>query len=72
MSTPPSSLDYFAIKNVLAKYCVALDTKDFGLLSSVFTADVDAKYPFPGGDMVGVEAVIAAVKKRCISEQSLS
>ncbi|RYP86972.1 hypothetical protein DL769_000615 [Monosporascus sp. CRB-8-3] len=44
--TPSNPIDYFAIKNTLSLYCIALDSKDFGLLEQVFTEDVDAKYPF--------------------------
>lgn len=57
-------LDYFVIKNTLARYCFALDNKDFGLLSDVFTPDVDATYPFPGGNLKGVNAVASAISKR--------
>ena len=56
-------LDYVAIQNTLARYCLALDGKDFELLKQVFTADVDAIYPF-GGQIKGVEKVAAAIKKR--------
>lgn len=57
-------IDYFAIQNVLARYCIALDTKDLNILSEVLTSDIDAKYPFPGGDMQGLEAVISVISKR--------
>ena len=61
MATP---IDYFAIQNVLARYCFALDTKDLDVLSEVFTPDIDAKYPFPGGDMQGLEAVKKTIAGR--------
>lgn len=62
MATNP--IDYIAIKNVLALYCFALDTKNLTLLSEVLTPDIDAKYPFPGGDMQGLDAVIEVISKR--------
>ena len=61
-----SFLDYIAIKNTLSLYCVALDTKDFDLLNEVFTPNVEAKYPFPGGEMKGVKAVADAISQRYI------
>lgn len=60
----PNPIDYFAIQNVLSLYCFALDTKNLALLSQVMTPDVDAQYPFPGGDMQGLEAVIGVISKR--------
>lgn len=57
-------IDYIAIQNVLSLYCIALDTKDLSILSEVFTPDVDAQYPFPGGDMQGLEAVKTTISKR--------
>ena len=62
MATNP--IDYIAIKNVLALYCFALDTKNLTLLSEVLTPDIDAQYPFPGGDMQGLDAVISVISKR--------
>lgn len=60
----PNPIDYIAIKNVLALYCFALDTKNLDLLSQVMVPDVDAQYPFPGGDMQGLEAVVGVISKR--------
>jgi hypothetical protein len=57
-------IDYIAIQNVLAQYCFALDTKNLTLLSEVLTPDIDAQYPFPGGDMQGLDAVIETISKR--------
>ena len=62
--TMANSIDYIAIQNVLARYCFALDTKDLALLHQVLTPDIDAQYPFPGGDMQGIEAVITTISKR--------
>ena len=59
-----NSTDYIAIQNVLARYCFALDTKDLNQLHQVLTPDIDAQYPFPGGDMQGIEAVISVISKR--------
>ncbi|GAB7356845.1 hypothetical protein MBLNU459_g7719t1 [Dothideomycetes sp. NU459] len=53
---------YEAIRNTLARYCIALDRKDFTMLEKVFVKDVDAKYPFGGfGD---VAALSDAISKR--------
>lgn len=57
-------IDYIAIQNVLSRYCIALDTKDLSILTEVFMPDVDAQYPFPGGDMQGIDAVKATISKR--------
>ena len=57
-------IEYIAIQNVLALYCFALDTKDLNLLREVLTPDIDAQYPFPGGDMQGLDAVISVISKR--------
>lgn len=59
----PSPLDHFAIQNTIARYCVALDTKDFALLDEVFVHDVHAKYPFRDA-MNGCEAVKEAIQGR--------
>lgn len=56
--------DYLAIKNTLALYCVALDTKDYSLLEEVFVPDAQAIYPFDGGNMVGVEVIAGVISKR--------
>lgn len=56
-------LDYIEIQNTIARYCVALDTKDFDLLKDVFTVDVSGNYPFNNG-LKGVAAVSKAIQKR--------
>lgn len=56
-------LDTLAIKNVISRYCEALDTKEFVLLEKVFVEDVSADYPF-NRDMQGVEAVAKAIQNR--------
>jgi len=58
--------DYLAIKNVLALYCVALDTKDFSILEEVFVQDAVTIYPFDGGNMQGVDQIAAVISKRCV------
>ncbi|RYP28258.1 hypothetical protein DL767_007308 [Monosporascus sp. MG133] len=58
----PNPTDFFAIKNTLSLYCIALDTKDFRLMEQVFTEDVDAKYPFAA--MKGVRDVAETLQKR--------
>ena len=55
--------DYQAIRNVIAKYCFALDAKDYELLREVFTNDVDTIYPFRG-EIKGVKEVIDAISNR--------
>jgi len=60
----PDFLDHIAIQNILARYCIALDDKDFAVLSDVFVADCDAYYPFPGGHLKGVTAVQNAIQAR--------
>ncbi|KAJ4984648.1 hypothetical protein SVAN01_09837 [Stagonosporopsis vannaccii] len=56
-------LDVLAVKNVIARYCEALDTKDFMLLDDVFVQDVSADYPF-NSDLQGVKAVAKAIQDR--------
>ena len=59
-------LDYIAIQNTIAKYCFALDSKDFGLLDSVFTEDITTVYPFRG-ESKGLRDIADAIKKRSTS-----
>jgi hypothetical protein len=56
-------LDVLAVKNVISRYCEALDAKDFALLEKVFQRDVSADYPF-NSDLQGVDAVANAIKNR--------
>lgn len=56
-------LDVLAVKNVISRYCEALDTKDFALLERVFTQDVVADYPFNSA-LQGVGAVAKAIQNR--------
>ncbi len=56
-------LDYISIKNVLSRYCEALDLRDFHLLDKVFSADVVADYPF-NNDLRGIEAISTAIQNR--------
>lgn len=62
-----NSLDYIAIKNVIARYCEVLDTKDFDGLEKVFVSDVIADYPF-NNDLKGVDAVSTAIQNRYIDQ----
>ncbi|KAF2474569.1 uncharacterized protein BDR25DRAFT_254814 [Lindgomyces ingoldianus] len=55
--------DHLAIRNVLSRYCEALDTKIFDLLDKVFVPGVVANYPF-NTDMKGVDTVRDAIIKR--------
>ena len=61
--TNVNSLDVLAIQNVLSRYCQALDSKDFDMLSKVFDPDVDANYPF-NSNMKSLVEVQDAIKKR--------
>ena len=54
--------DYEAIRNCLSRYCFALDRKDWNLLSSVFTSDAEAKYPF--GTSKGPKSIGEAIRGR--------
>lgn len=56
--------NHHAIQNTIASYCFALDNKDWPLLSSVFTPDADAFYPFPGGHLKGVDVIANRIKER--------
>lgn len=58
-----NQFDHLAIKNVLSRYCQALDSKDFSLLESVFATNVVANYPF-NPDMQGIEVIQNAIKNR--------
>jgi len=64
-----NSLDYLAVKNILSRYCEALDSKDFDLLSKVFLPDVVANYPF-NSDLKGVEGVSKAIQNRYVNSAS--
>jgi hypothetical protein len=60
---PFTPTDHRAIQNVLAKYCEALDNKDFAMLDAVFLPDVSADYPFDH-ELKGVDKVKSAITKR--------
>ena len=57
-------VDYLGVQNTLSLYCVALDTKDFDLLSEVFLPDAQTRYPFEGGDLDGLDAIKQAIGAR--------
>jgi len=56
--------DYIAIQNTLATYPLAIDSKDFGLLSEVFTADVVANYSAPLNILSGLTQVETVLQQR--------
>ncbi|KAF1943483.1 hypothetical protein EJ02DRAFT_502162 [Clathrospora elynae] len=56
-------LDHVAVKNVISRYCEALDLKDFNLLDKVFLSEVTANYPF-NPDLKGVSALQTAIRNR--------
>lgn len=59
----PNPHDYRAIQNTLSRYCIALDTKDWALLNSVFAQDVAANYPF-NPNLSGVKSLAEAIANR--------
>ncbi|ORY11203.1 SnoaL-like domain-domain-containing protein [Clohesyomyces aquaticus] len=59
----PTPQDDLALRNILSRYCEALDTKNFPLLDKVFVADVQANYPF-NPDMKGVDTIRNAIINR--------
>ncbi|KAJ4301203.1 hypothetical protein N0V90_003294 [Kalmusia sp. IMI 367209] len=67
MPTPINPHDHIAIQNTLSRYCEALDTKDWLLLSKVFVTDVDADYPF-NRSLKGVENVAKAIQGRLTTQ----
>jgi hypothetical protein len=56
-------LDVLAVKNIVSRYCQALDLKDFDLLGKVFTPDVDADYPF-NSNLKSLDELKEAIKNR--------
>ncbi len=62
-------LDVLAIKNVISRYCEALDSKDYTLLEEVFTHDVSADYPF-NPSLQGVNTVAKAIENRYGKKQN--
>lgn len=71
MSGPPPGTataypnDVLAIRNLLSRYCEALDLKAFGLLDKVFTADATGDYPF-NPDLKGAEGIRNAIQQRYV------
>lgn len=63
MASTPNSLDYEAIRNTIALYCIALDTKNFRLFEDIFTEDVETIYPFRGSSS-GRQDIANAIEKR--------
>jgi hypothetical protein len=63
MSNTPNPRDELAIRNILSRYCEALDNKNLDLLDKVFIPDAIADYPF-NRDMKGVDAVRTAIQNR--------
>lgn len=60
----PNPFDYFEIQNTIARYCIAIDTKNFDLLQDVFSDDVQAKYPF--NEFQSRQALAQAIEKRLL------
>ncbi|KAK7184801.1 hypothetical protein DPSP01_002230 [Paraphaeosphaeria sporulosa] len=60
---PANPLDALAIQNTLARYCEALDTKNWALLAKVFAPDCRADYPF-NHSLHGASAISSAIQNR--------
>lgn len=59
-------VDYLAIKNTIARYCIALDSKDWQLLkTSVFHPDIQGDFPFDH-DMRGADALLQRIQGRLV------
>lgn len=65
--TDINPLDVLAIKNVVSRYCQALDLKDFDMLGQVFDTDVDANYPF-NPNLKSLNEVKDAIKNRYLTQ----
>ncbi|KAF2266363.1 hypothetical protein CC78DRAFT_531757 [Lojkania enalia] len=63
MASGINPLDTLAIQNTLSRYCEALDTKLFPLLSKVFVPEIVADYPF-NSDLRGLDAISNAIQNR--------
>lgn len=65
----PNPFDYEAIRNCIARYSIALDTKNFALFNEVFAEDVQAQYPFGGvnGLMRSRQELGGAIETRFVS-----
>ena len=62
--SPSYSNDWLAIHQTLNTYPLAIDSKDFGLLSQVFTNDVIANYSTGVGVLQGLTAVEEGLQQR--------
>lgn len=72
MIMAPNPFDYFAIQNTIARYCIALDTKNFDLLLDVFAPDVQAIFPVLGKEPITDAATLANTIKARYSRSSSS
>lgn len=57
----PAPRDRLDIADLLARYCVALDSRDWGLLGQVFTEDATAEYGRAGSPR-GLPAIVEVVR----------
>ncbi|KAK6439080.1 hypothetical protein LTR95_004711 [Oleoguttula sp. CCFEE 5521] len=55
--------DYNAIQNTISTYSLAIDSKDFGRLSQVFTTDIVANYSEPLNAITGLAQVQQVLQK---------
>jgi hypothetical protein len=58
-------LDNLAIQNTIARYCEALDTKQWPLLDKVFMPGATADYPF-NNDLRGVDDIRNKIQNRYV------
>ena len=63
MASQSDPLAFESIRATIARYAIALDTKNFDLLKNVFTEDVDTIYPFMG-EIKGRQNVAATIESR--------
>jgi SnoaL-like domain len=65
---PQNPSDILAIKNTLAKYSIAIDSKNFDNgLPAVFTEDAIANYTLPTGVLNGLPAIIQTLSNSLVN-----
>ncbi|KAK6836754.1 hypothetical protein PG989_006813 [Apiospora arundinis] len=64
VSSSTNPADYIAIKNTIARYCIALDSKNWELLkTNVFHPDIQGDFPFDH-DMRGADVLLQRIEGR--------
>lgn len=78
MSYEPSAATLNKIRNTISNYCIALDTKEFAILHSVFTKDVVCDYTAvspTNPSIIGIEKFLERIQiilKGRITQHALS